>query len=214
MIGSSLLTECLKSPDITKVLTIGRSPLPIDHPKLEQIHFNPFNPSAELVDLMRGYDACVFSIGTTSVGITQETYLEITKSYAEKIADFCLMANPKIAFVFISAWGADPRGWSPLFWARVKGATEASLTKRRFQRYYVFRPAYVQPCGIELSVLWPYKLFAPLYPFWRRLFPGLTTTTRILSRAILNAVVKNIPSGLFGPKEINSLGSAPIDDVP
>ena len=42
MVGKGVLLECLDHPDISKVLSIGRSELAINHPKLVQIIHKDF----------------------------------------------------------------------------------------------------------------------------------------------------------------------------
>jgi hypothetical protein len=44
MVGQGALRECLRDPDVHRVLTVGRSSTGTRHPKLQEIvHKDPFN---------------------------------------------------------------------------------------------------------------------------------------------------------------------------
>jgi putative NADH-flavin reductase len=59
MVGSGALREALKDPDVEKILSIGRRPCGVTHPKLQELFLNDlFNPK-EIENKLSEWDACV-----------------------------------------------------------------------------------------------------------------------------------------------------------
>ena len=63
MVGKGVLLECLDHNEIDRVLTIGRSQLGIEHPKLEEIIHGDFANFTPVIEKLSGYDACFFCMG-------------------------------------------------------------------------------------------------------------------------------------------------------
>ena len=205
MIGQGVLRECLLDPEIGRVLSIGRSATGQTHPKLrELVHGDLLDYSG--VDL-RGWDACLFCLGVTSAGMSEEAYRRVTYDIALAAANALVKANPEMTFVFISGSGTDAN--SRTMWARVKGETENALLRLPFKRAYMFRPGFIQPLHGAKSrtalyrVL--YTVLAPLTPFLRRLFPKSMLTTEILARAMIRAARDGAPSAILDAAQINAL---------
>ncbi len=72
MVGEGVLLECLANPIVEKILVIGRRPCGITHEKLEEVLHNDFMDLSPIAEKFKGYDACFFCAGVTSVGKNEE----------------------------------------------------------------------------------------------------------------------------------------------
>jgi N-acetyl-gamma-glutamylphosphate reductase len=78
MVGEGVLHECLKHPDVEKVLVINRKSCGVSHQKLKEIiHYNFFDLSG-IVENFNGYNTCFFCLGVTSIKKTEEEYYRLT----------------------------------------------------------------------------------------------------------------------------------------
>ena len=189
MIGQGVLIEALEHPQVASVLSISRRSCGVQHTKLTEIIHDDFLDYAAIKDQLSGFDACFFCLGVSSAGISPETYYAITHDYAVAAADVLSRLNPDMVFCFISGAGTDDQEKSRMRWARVKGKAENSLKSFPFKGLFLMRPAYVQHRkGVRPSFMF-YRIFAPVYPLLRFLFPKTVTNTEEVGRAMINAVL-------------------------
>ncbi|HJT24419.1 MAG TPA: epimerase, partial [bacterium] len=71
MVGQGVLLECLKDPEVTAVLSVGRGPCGRVHPKLREIIHKDFTDFSPLESQWTGYDACFFCLGISSAGMSE-----------------------------------------------------------------------------------------------------------------------------------------------
>jgi uncharacterized protein YbjT (DUF2867 family) len=192
MIGQGVLRECLLDPDVTEILAVSRAPLaPPPQEKLREIVRADLLNYAPIEDQLRGYDACLFCLGVSSAGMTEENYRHITYDLTLAAAHTLVRINPASAFLYISGAGTDSTERGRSMWARVKGQTENALLRLPFKGAYMFRPGYIQPFGgIKSRTTWYralYALISPAYPLLSALFPNYVTTAEQLARAMLHA---------------------------
>ncbi|MGE5277334.1 MAG: epimerase [Acidobacteriota bacterium] len=189
MIGQGVLRECLLDAEVEQVLAIGRRPTGARHPKLREIVHEDFFDFSGIEGELSGFDACLFCLGVSSAGMSEQTYRRATYDITMAAAGTLAKLNPGLTFLYISGAGTDGTERGRVMWARVKGATENALLRLPFKAAYMFRPAYIQPLhGIRSSTGWTRALYAvmgPLYPVWKKLFPGHVTTTEELARAMI-----------------------------
>ncbi|HWS70701.1 MAG TPA: epimerase [Thermoanaerobaculia bacterium] len=190
MVGQGVLRECLLDPEVGRVLTVGRNATGQQHPKLRELVVpNLFDYSAVESDLA-GYDACIFTLGVSAAGMTEEAYSHMTYDLTLAAATTLARLNPGLTFVYVSGQGTDSSEQGRMMWARVKGRTENALL-RLFQRAFLFRPGFIQPLHGIRSKTKAYQMFytllGPILPLLRRLFPRHITTTEQLGRAMLKA---------------------------
>jgi uncharacterized protein YbjT (DUF2867 family) len=188
MIGQGVLIEALEHPEVASVLVVGRRSCGVQHEKLKEIIQDDYLDYGDIENQLSGYNACFFCIGVSSSGMSPETYYTITHDYAVAAADVLSRLNPDMVFCFISGAGTDDKEKSRMRWARVKGKAENSLKSFPFKGLYLMRPAYIQHRkGVRPSYAF-YKIFAPVYPALRFLFPKTVTNTEEVGRAMINAV--------------------------
>ena len=75
----------------------------------------------------------------------------------------------------------------------------------------MFRPGYIQPIkGVRSKTGWYQALYtvaAPLSPLMQRFFPGVSMTTAILGRAMIQAAAVGYSKRILEPRDINELGA-------
>ena len=73
MVGKGVLLECLDSQKISAVLSISRTSLAMNHPKLKEILLQDFTNVDSIQDKLSGYDACFYCMGVSAVGMNEKT---------------------------------------------------------------------------------------------------------------------------------------------
>ncbi|KIW30621.1 uncharacterized protein PV07_06354 [Cladophialophora immunda] len=202
LVGSSVLSHILSlpstsTPTIHKLSIISRSssipwlsatpppgtPTVNKHTKIEVIEHKDFTSyPPELLEKLKGADACIWALGVSQNDVSKEQYVKITKDYtlaaAKAFASLREPASPttsssaeskpadanKFKFIYVSGEGATlhPRLWTPIF-GRVKGETEHSLLQlsktplySNLLSVYSVRPAAVD--GYNQPWLWDHIL--------------------------------------------------------
>ncbi|GAB2625204.1 epimerase [Streptomyces capparidis] len=191
MVGHGALRACLLDEEVTEVLAIVRRPLGLRHPKVKEIVHTDFTDYSAVLGELKDLDACLYCLGVSALGRSEEEYTRITYDYALAAARALSAAGTGPTFVYVSGEGTDSTGGGRTMWARVKGRTENALLAMPFTAY-MFRPGYIQPVGgaVSRTPLYRavYRLTARCYPLLRRLAPRWVTTTDDLGRAMLAAV--------------------------
>ena len=189
MVGEGVLYECLLHPDVESVLVINRTPCGIKHEKLKEIIHKDFLDLSSIEDQLKGYNACYFCAGISSMGKSEEQYKRITYDLTLNFANTLLRSNPDMTFCYVSGVGTDSTEKGRSMWARVKGKTENDLMKLQFKAAYMFRPGYIQPTKGLKNAYNAYKIFVPFYPILKKLFPKYVTTLREIGLAMINVTL-------------------------
>jgi uncharacterized protein YbjT (DUF2867 family) len=186
MVGQGALRESLLAADVEEVLVVGRRPTGVRHPKLREVTLADFTDLAPIEDELRGYDACFYCLGVSSVGLDEAAYTRISYDYPVAAAHRLAALNPAMTFIYVSGAGTKPDGRQ--MWARVKGRTEVEVIKT-FPNGYGFRPGFIQPTHGATSKTGLYRvgytLTAPLIPLLNRIAPKYVTSTDRLGQAML-----------------------------
>ncbi len=188
MVGQGALRESLLAADVEQVLVVGRRPTGVRHPKLREVTLADFADLTPIEDELRGYDACFYCLGVSSVGLDEAAYTRISYDYPVAAAHKLAELNPAMTFIYVSGAGTKPDG-RPM-WARVKGRTEIEVIKT-FPNGYGFRPGFIQPTHGATSKTGLYRvtyaLTAPLIPVLFKVAPKYVTSTDRLGQAMLRA---------------------------
>lgn len=211
MVGGGALRECLEDARVDEVISVGRRPCGLSHPKLKEIEAPDLFDLGAFAQELTGLDACFYCIGVTSAGMSEADYRRITHDLTVAVFDVLLAANPGLKICFVSGAGTDGTEKGRVMWARVKGAAENYLLARS-QNAYMFRPGFIQPMKGVRSATAMYQAFytvvGPLYPVLRRLFPGGVTTSAAVGQAMINAVTRGSPKRILETRDINALAEA------
>src|SRR5438445_7532729 len=154
------------------------------HEKLREIGHQNFLDLTAIEHELTGLDACLFCLGVSSAGISEDAYTRSAYGFTIAAAQTLLKLNPGMSFVHVSGSGADSSERGRVLWARVKGKTENALLAMPFRSAYMFRPGIIQPLnGIKSktpSYRWIYKAATPILAVARRFWPQFVSTTEEL----------------------------------
>ena len=199
MVGEGVLIECLQSPDVEQVLVINRRPCGVSHPKLKEIIHTDFFDFSSIAAQLKGYNACFFCLGVSSVGMNEKDYTHFTYDLTMHVAGTLAPPNPDMTFIYVSGASTDSTQKGSLMWARVKGKTENDLMKLPFKKVYAFRPGFMVPTPGAKNTLKPYKYFSWLFPLLLR-FPKYVSTLAQVGQAMIKAVTWRVANCFGGPR--------------
>lgn len=211
MIGQGVLRECLIDSDVAKVVTVGRRPTGQKHAKLSELVCPDLANLAPLEPQLTGFDACLFCLGVSVLGMTEEQYTRVTYDLTTSVAKTLVRTSPGLIFIYVSGAGTDSSERGRAMWARVKGRTENALQSLPFKAAYMFRPGAVMPLhGIRSATRWYNAMYLglrPLFPILRRVAPTMITTTERLGRAMLAVARRGYSGPILEMADINRLAS-------
>lgn len=202
MVGEGVLHECLQSPDIETVLTIGRRPSGKQHPKLKEIIHADFTDVNSIADQLKGYDGCFCCMGVTSVGKDEATYFRMTYDMTMPLAKAFAAANPGGIITYVSGLGTDSTEKGKIMWARVKGKTENDLMKLPVKGAYMFRPGIMTPTPGLTNTIKAYKWFGWIIPIMKLLRPNTVSTLAQVGQAMLVLLKTSPPTQILEVKDI------------
>lgn len=202
MVGEGVLHECLIDSSIQEILVINRRPCNIIHPKLTEIIHDNFYDFTSIEDKLKGFNACFFCLGVSSIGMNEESYHKITYEITLKLANTLNKLNHDFVFCYVSGVGTDSTEKGKIMWARVKGKTENHLIQLPFQKAYMFRPGIIKPTKGLKNTYKIYKVFAPLFPILKILFPKYVCTLKEIGIAMINTVTLGFEKSVL---EVNDI---------
>ena len=200
MVGEGVLHECLQSNDVEDVLVVGRKSCGYTHLKLKEIvHTNLYDLSS-IEDQLKGYNACFFCLGMSSVGVKEPEFTKVTYELTMHFAQTLCRLNPGMTFCYISGSGTNEKG--KLMWQRVKGKTETDLTKLPFKQVYNFRPGIIKPTKGLKNTLSLYKWMGWLLPVINTISPISVVTLKQIGDAMINVTQKGYEKKILEVKDI------------
>jgi hypothetical protein len=208
MVGEGVLHECLKHPAVESVLIINRRPSGLTHPRVAEVVHGDFFNLTPVEPQLRGYNACFFCLGVSSVGMPADAYFKLTYTLTMNFAHTVSRLNPDMVFCYVSGAGTDSTEKGRSRWARVKGKTENDLLRLGFDRCYAFRPGFIRPTPGLLHANPLYRWLGWLYFPGRALFPNGFVTLRELGLAMINLTLRRDPSGVVSGRDIIRLAAA------
>ncbi len=206
MVGAGVLREALADPGVEAVLSVGRRPCGVEHPKLRELLLPELFDFAAVEPRLTGWDACIWAVGISSMGLDEAAYAKVTEELTLLWARALLRLNPGLSFCYCSAMGADGRS----MWARVRRRVEGALKAMPFRHAGCVRPGFIRPGpGIRSSVRL-YQAFIvllrPLFPLLVKGLPRHVTTSERLGRAMLRVVEGRADRFILEPADINRVG--------
>jgi uncharacterized protein YbjT (DUF2867 family) len=209
MVGQGVRRECVQDREVEAVLEVVRRAsgpsLGRRSEKARELVVNDFYDFSGIEDAFAGYDACLFCLGVSSVGMKEAEYRRVTYDITMAAARAVRRAGVG-TFVYVSGAGTDANGRA--MWARVKGETENALLGMGFKAAYMFRPGLIVPIdgirsktGVYQGV---YTAMRPVLPLLLRMFPKHVTTTEQLGRAMLAVAKRGYPKQVLEAADIAS----------
>ncbi len=211
MVGEGVLFETLADAAVESVLVIGRRPCNVRHPKLTEVLHDDFFDYSAIRDILKGYNACFFCLGVTSLGKKEDEYRRITYDLTMAAAGTLSQLNPDMVFCYVSGAGTDSSEKGRLMWARVKGKTENDLMKLPFKAVYAFRPGLIRPTKDLKNTLTIAKALIPIYPVLRVLFPHYVCTLADVGRSMIRAARIGYSSKILECEDITRLARGDPD---
>lgn len=205
MVGEGVMHECLLHPDVESVLIVNRRPSGFTHPKLKELIHADFSDLAAVRAELKGYNACFFCSGVSSVGMTEEEYSRVTYDLTMHFGRTLSELNKDMVFIYVSGSGTDSTASGRTMWARVKGRTENDLLKLPFAKAYMFRPGYMHPTPGLKNTLKLVKAVSWLYPVLRPVFPGVVSTLKEVGLAMIHAVERRPEKQILEVRDIVEL---------
>jgi uncharacterized protein YbjT (DUF2867 family) len=213
MVGQGVLRECLYDARVTEILSIVRSPSGKQAAKLTEIQMPDMFRIADIAGRLKGFDACFFCLGVSSLGLSEPDYTRITYDLTMTVAGVLAPLNPAMTFIFVTGSGTRRDGRQ--MWSRVKARTEDSLATVGFRSTYSFRPALIQPLhGVASKTRWVMVIYACMRPFSAglvRRFPNIATTSERLGQAMINVAAMGYRTRVLESADINIAGSTPTN---
>jgi uncharacterized protein YbjT (DUF2867 family) len=213
MIGEGVLHECLHHPEVEKVLVISRNPCGYYHPKLSEIIHPDLSDISSLSESIKGYNACYFCLGVTSLGKNEEEYTRLTYTLTMNFAKTLAPLNPEMTFCYISGASTDSSEKGKTMWARVKGKTENDLKKLPFRQVYNFRPGGIKPfLPLKPSQTYykTYKYLGWLFAIMKVIAPGMVISLKDLAAAMINASLIGYPKNTLEMKDMKILAKTEV----
>ena len=205
MVGEGVLHECLLSPDVEKVLVVGRRACGVQHAKLTELVHKDFFDLSPIESQLTGYNACFFCLGVSSVGMKKPDYEKMTYDLTMNFARTLAKKNNDMSFCYISGAGTDSTEKGRLHWARVKGKTENGLQKLGFKQTFLFRPGILKPTPGLKNTLSFYKWAGWLMPVFQLFAPNSITSLKQLGKAMIGAVTNGYNKNIIEVKDIKVL---------
>ncbi|MBK6830519.1 MAG: NAD-dependent epimerase/dehydratase family protein [Flavobacteriales bacterium] len=201
-VGEGVLLECLAHPQIDEVLVVGRKSCGVEHPKVKELLVKDFFSLDTVKDQLRGYDACCFCAGISSVGMNEADYTRITYDATIAFAKAVLAASPGIQFNYVSGAATDGSEQGRIMWARVKGRTENEIGRLGFKQSYNFRPGLIKPSPGQRNPKTWQRILVPIFAV---LMPRSTCRMQEMGLAMINSVLKSYSKRTLEVKDIKIL---------
>ncbi|MDR3667934.1 MAG: epimerase [Ignavibacteriaceae bacterium] len=210
MVGEGVLLHTLDHPDVGSVLVVGRRPCGIVHNKLKEVIYNDFFNFTSIKEQLKGYNACFFCLGTSSLGMKEKDYYQVTYELTLQAASVLSELNPDMTFCYVSGAGTDSSEKGRLMWARVKGKTENQLLTFPFKAAYLFRPGFMQPVKGQKNPNRLFKMMGYIYPLFKLLFPNAGCKLQDLASAMIICSKVGYTKHILENKDIDFLAGTDI----
>jgi uncharacterized protein YbjT (DUF2867 family) len=207
MVGEGVLLACLNHPQVEAVLVVGRRPCGHTHPKLKEVLVKDFFDLAAAEPHLKGYNACFFCLGVSSVGMKEPEYYKLTYELTMNFAKLLSRHNPDLTLCYVSGASTDSTEKGKMMWARVKGKTENDLMKLPFKDVFAFRPGFMKPTTGQKNVLKYYKYIGWMYYLGRPFAPSVFMKLSEVGTAMINAALHGSDKKVLETKDILALAN-------
>lgn len=146
LVGMELTKQLLLYQRYSKVITLVRKPLPLEHEKLEQRRYDFDWKNA---DLITG-DELFCCLGTTiKTAGSPAAFRKVDYDYVLETAQLAIEKGVK-KMALVSSIGANKN--SKVFYSRVKGEIEAAVSALDFEACFLMRPSLLLGSRPELRM--------------------------------------------------------------
>lgn len=210
LVGSELVRQLSADERCARIVTLGRRPLPFEHPKLDQRVIDFDDPDAWR-EHVRG-DVLFSALGTTlkTAGSQAAQHL-VDYTYQLRVAEAAASSGVG-TYVLVSATGASPQ--SLIFYSRMKGELERDVSGLPFERICILRPGLLQGqrterrVGERLAIATLRRL-----PAWSSLAAVRPITVEVVARAARAAAFTEAPGSARSRPRLSLLPGSVIPEV-
>lgn len=206
MVGEGVMHECLQHNDVEEVLVVGRRSCGYTHSKLKEIVHKDMYNLTSIENELKGYNACFFCLGMSSVGVKEPEFRRVTYELTMHFAQTLSILNNGMTFCYISGSGTNANG--KMMWQRVKGKTENDLMKLAFKQVYNFRPGIIKPTKGLKNTLSLYKWMGWMLPVVNVIAPKSVVSLKQIGDAMINSVTKGYEKKILEVKDIIALSAS------
>lgn len=170
-VGDGLLKAAVDDPEVEKVYVVTRRSAPridagVALGKVEMVLHQDFTDYSDMADMLSQVNTVLWALGTTSLGMDDETYTWIHVDFPVAFINAWLAARTEgpMSFHSVTGMGTDLNGEQ--HWAREKGRAErevAVLAEGSGLRTFGYRSAFVRPTSEQANAM-HYLLEALLRP--------------------------------------------------
>jgi uncharacterized protein YbjT (DUF2867 family) len=187
MIGGLALRFCLDSDEVSEVTSIVRRSVEITNAKLSEVIHNDYTDYSEIEAAFDNQDIALFCIGVYTGAVPDDEFRKITVDFAQTFGDTVRACSPEAVLCFLGGAGTDSKEKSRIAFARYKGMAENALLRMGFPRVHLFRPGYIYPVTPREEPNFLLRVFRPLWPVLRRIYPDIGVASDDLARAMVHA---------------------------
>ena len=133
-VGDGLLKAAVEDSDVEKVYVVARRSSPrieagVASGKVEMLLHEDFTDYSDLADILPEVNTVLWGLGTTSLGMDDETYTWIHVDFPVAFIKAWLAARTQgpMSFHSVTGMGTDPNG--DQHWAREKGRAELEVAE-------------------------------------------------------------------------------------
>jgi nucleoside-diphosphate-sugar epimerase len=158
--GDGILEAALADPDIEKIQVVTRRATPrinagVVSGKVQMILHQDYTDYTAVRDQLADTDAVFWAVGTSSLGVDEETYARIHVDFPMRFVEAWVdvSTKPKKSFHYISS--SDISEDSSSMWARQKIRAEKSLfavANKHALKVIAYRPDYIGPTREEAHI--------------------------------------------------------------
>ena len=208
--SNGVLLRTLNHPDVESVLVIGRRSCGISHNKLKEVIHNDFYNYTAIEEHLKGYNACFFCLGVSSLGMNEMDFYRLTYGITISAASVLSKLNNEMIFCYVSGSGTDSSEKGRLMWARVKGKTENHLMTLPFKAVYLFRPGFIKSVEGQRNIKTIFKVVDFLYPAIKTLFPNSGCKLEDVALAMIMTAKVGYSKHILENKDIDLLARTGI----
>jgi uncharacterized protein YbjT (DUF2867 family) len=163
MIGSLVLSECLKRTDVQRVTLLARKPSGTKDPKVVEVIVPNMLDLSQTAHAFADQHVAFYCLGAYTGSLPKDEFRKVTVDYTVAFAKMLRAQSPQAAVCFLSGDGADRTEKSRMQFARDKGAAENALFAAGFPRVHSFRPGYIYPVTPRPEPNAMYRIMRALY---------------------------------------------------
>ena len=201
MVGNLILSECLSSDSIEKVISLVRRKSNQDNPKLHEEIIEDFSDYSAHSGLFQNIDTAFFCIGVYTGQVPDPEFKRITVDYAVSFAETLKNNSANANLCLLSGAGADRSEKSKTAFARYKGIAENRISQLGLN-FYTFRPGYIYPVTPRNEPNLMYRISRALYPLIRLLGKNASIKSSELADAMFKVGIRGGEKEILENKDI------------